>query len=170
MKRLFDGAMGGGAQIVAGGSFDGRSIAPTILDGVAADAAIMQEEIFGPLLPVIRYRSLDDALRVVNEREKPLVLYLFSRSRDVIRRVVRGTRAGGTAVNDTLVHFYQRNLPFGGVGNSGMGKAHGVYGFEAFSNARGVLEQPLPFSGLQLLYPPYARFKQKLIDFTIRYL
>jgi aldehyde dehydrogenase (NAD+) len=170
VKRLFDGAVGRGAQVVAGGSFDGRNIAPAILDGVPPDAAIMQEEIFGPILPVIRYRSLDEALQVINEREKPLVLYLFSRSRDVIRRVLRGTRAGGTAVNDTLVHFYQRNLPFGGVGNSGVGKAHGVYGFEAFSNARGVLEQPFPFSSIQLLYPPYNKFKQKLIDFTIRYL
>ena len=73
------------------------------------------------------------------------------------------------AVNDTLVQFYQHNLPFGGVGNSGMGKAHGVYGFEAFSNARGILEQPTRLSGIQLMYPPYTRFKQKLIDFTLRY-
>ena len=170
VKRLFDGAVDRGAQVVAGGEFDGRNVAPTILDDVAPDAAVMQEEIFGPLLPVMRYRSLDDALRIIDEREKPLVLYLFSRSRAVIRDVLRRTRAGGTAVNDTLVHFYQPNLPFGGVGNSGMGKAHGVYGFEAFSNARGVLEQPLPFSTIQLLYPPYTKFKQKLIDFTIRYL
>ena len=170
VKRLFDGAVARGAEVVAGGSFDGRNVAPAILDGVAPDAAIMQEEIFGPILPVIRYRSLDEALQVINEREKPLVLYLFSRSREVIRRVLRDTRAGGTAVNDTLIHFYQRNLPFGGVGNSGVGKAHGAYGFEAFSNARGVLEQPFPFSGIQLLYPPYSKFKQKLIDFTIRYL
>ena len=130
----------------------------------------MREEIVGPLLPGLPYKTLADAYRVINEREKPLVLYLFSRSRAVIRDVLRRTRAGGTAVNDTLVHFYQPNLPFGGVGNSGMGKAHGVYGFEAFSNARGVLEQPLPFSTIQLLYPPYTKFKQKLIDFTIRYL
>jgi aldehyde dehydrogenase (NAD+) len=170
VKRLFDGAIAGGAQVVAGGTFDQRKVAPTVLDNVAPDSAVMQEEIFGPLLPIIRYRSLDDALRMINEREKPLVLYLFSRSRAVIRDVLRGTRAGGTAVNDTLVHFYQRNLPFGGVGNSGVGKAHGFYGFEAFSNARGVLEQPLPFSTIQLLYPPYNKFKQKLIDFTIKYL
>ena len=170
IKRLFDGAVARGAQVVAGGSFDDRKVAPTVLDNVASDAPIMQEEIFGPLLPVIRYKSLDDALRVINEREKPLVLYLFSRSRAVIRDVLRGTRAGGTAINDTLVQFYQHNLPFGGVGNSGMGKAHGFYGFEAFSNARGVLEQPLRFSTIQLLYPPYNKFKQKLIDFTIKYL
>ena len=73
-------------------------------------------------------------------------------------------------INDTLVHFYQVNLPFGGVGNSGIGKAHGFYGFAAFSNARGVVEQPTRFSAIQLLYPPYTDFKRKLIDFMLRYL
>ena len=161
VRRLLGGAAPGG---------EGRHIPPTVLEDVALDAPLMQEEIFGPLLPVIPYRSLDDALRVIEDREKPLVLYLFSRSRAVIRDVLRRTRAGGTVVNDTLLHFYQHNLPFGGVGNSGMGKAHGFYGFEAFSNARGVLEQPLPWSTIQLLYPPYTKLKQKLIDFTMKYL
>jgi aldehyde dehydrogenase (NAD+) len=170
IKRLLDGAVAGGAKIVSGGTIDGRGVAPTLIDDVAPDAAVMREEIFGPLLPIVPYRTLDEALQVINEREKPLVLYLFSRSRAVIRRVMHGTRAGGTAINDTLVQFYQHNLPFGGVGNSGMGKAHGVFGFEAFSNARGVLEQPTRFSTIQLLYPPYTKLKQKLIDFTIRYL
>ncbi len=110
-----------------------------------------------------------DALRIINEKERPLVLYLFSRSRRVIRDVLAKTSAGGTAVNDTLVHFYQLNLPFGGIGNSGIGKAHGVFGFEAFSNLRGVFEQPTRFSTIQLLYPPYTAFKQKLIDLTLKY-
>jgi len=169
VKKLFDGAMSGGAEVVSGGKFDARKIGPTVLDHVVPDAPIMHEEIFGPLLPIIPYRTLDDALRVINAREKPLVLYLFSRSRQVIRDVLRGTRAGGTAINDTLIQFYQLNLPFGGVGNSGMGKAHGVFGFEAFSNARGVFEQPTRFSTIQLLYPPYNKWKQKLIDLTIKY-
>ena len=130
----------------------------------------MREEIFGPLLPVISYRDIDEALKIINERERPLVLYLFSRKREVIDRVLRQTRAGGTVINDTLIHFYQLNLPFGGVGQSGIGKAHGRFGFEAFSNARGVLEQPTRFSGIQFLYPPYTRFKQKLIDFVVRHL
>jgi aldehyde dehydrogenase (NAD+) len=108
-------------------------------------------------------------VRVINDREKPLVLYLFSRDRGVIDRVLQQTRAGGTVINDTLVHFYQLNLPFGGVGESGIGKAHGRFGFEAFSNARGVLEQPTRFSMIQLLYPPYNVFKRKLIDITLRW-
>ena len=169
VKRLFDGAVAGGAEVVAGGQFNDRSVAPTLLANVDPESPLMQEEIFGPLLPMITYRTIDDALRVIAAREKPLVLYLFSRSRKVIRDVLRRTTAGGTAINDTLVHFYQLNLPFGGVGESGIGKAHGIFGFEAFSNARGVFEQPTRFSAIQLLYPPYTKFKKKLIDLTIRY-
>jgi len=153
-----------------GHSGEGRKIPMTIVENVAVDGPLMREEIFGPVLPIVPYRDVDDAIRIVNEREKPLVLYLFSRKRQVIDRILRRTRAGGTVVNDTLIHFYQLNLPFGGVGQSGMGKAHGFFGFQAFSNARAVLEQPLRFSGIQLLYPPYTKFKQKLIDFTVRYL
>jgi len=148
---------------------DARAIPPTIVDGAAEDAPVMQEEIFGPVLPILPYRTLDDAVRIVAERETPLVLYLFSRDARVQREVLRRTRAGGTAINDTLLHFYQLNLPFGGAGNSGVGKGHGVFGFEAFSNARGVFEQPTRFSMIQLLYPPYTKFKQKLIDLTLKY-
>ncbi len=170
MKRLFDDAVGRGARLVTGGVFDGRRIAPTVIADVSADSTLMREEIFGPILPVITYRTIDEALRIIGERDRPLVLYLFSRSRSLIRSVIGGTRAGGTVINDTLLHFYQINLPFGGVGESGIGKAHGRFGFEAFSNARAVLEQPMRFSSIQLFYPPYTAFKQKLINFMLRYL
>ena len=150
-------------------SSDPRLVAPTIVDGAAEDAPAMQEEIFGPVLPIVAYKTLEDAYRVIAEREKPLVLSLFSRDARVQRDVLRRTRAGGTAINDTLLHFYQLNLPFGGVGNSGVGKSHGVFGFEAFSNARGVFEQPTRWSMIQLLYPPYTKFKQRLIDLTLKY-
>lgn len=169
VRRLLDTAVAGGAEVVTGGEVRDRSCPPTVIANVPLDAPIMQEEIFGPLLPIVSYRTLDDALRVIAEREKPLVLYLFSRDRGVKRTVLRRTTAGGTVINDTLLHFYQSNLPFGGVGHSGVGKAHGFYGFEAFSNARGVFEQPTRFSMIQMLYPPYTRFKQKLIDLTLRY-
>ena len=155
---------------LSGGAAQGRDVPLTIMENVAADAPAMREEIFGPLLPLIPYRNLDEAVRIINEREKPLALYLFSRDRGVIDRVLQQTRAGGTVDNDTMIHFYQLNLPFGGVGESGFGKGHGRFGFEAFSNARGVLEQPWRFSGIQLLYPPYTWFRQKLIDFTLRWL
>ncbi len=156
-------------KLAGGLTAEGRRVPLTIMETVAADAPVMREEIFGPLLPVISYRDIGEALRIINEREKPLVLYLFSRERAVIDTVLRHTRAGGSVINDTLIHFYQLNLPFGGVGGSGMGKAHGFFGFEAFSNARGVLEQPTRYSLIQLLYPPYTAFKKKLIDFTLRY-
>jgi len=146
-----------------------RAMPPALVEQPAEDSELMQEEIFGPVLPIVSYRTLDDAYRIIDEREKPLTLYLFSRDRRVQQDVLRHTRAGGTAINDTLLQFYQLNLPFGGVGNSGVGKGHGRFGFEAFSNARGVLEQPTRFSMIQLLYPPYTRFKQKLIDLTLRY-
>lgn len=148
----------------------GRKVPLMILENVSADAPVMKEEIFGPLLPIIPYRDLGEALDIINQRDHPLVLYLFSRERRVIKRVLQETRAGGSVINDTLIHFYQLNLPFGGVGESGIGKAHGRFGFEAFSNARGVLEQPTRFSGIQFLYPPYTKLKQKLIDFTVRWL
>lgn len=169
IKRLFDDAVSGGAEVVAGGGFEQRTITPTLLANVNPESPVMQEEIFGPLLPMITYRTIDEALRVIAAREKPLVLYLFSRSRKVINDVIKRTTAGGTSINDTLVHFYQLNLPFGGVGESGVGKAHGVFGFEAFSNARGVFEQPTRFSAIQLLYPPYTNFKKKLIDLTLKF-
>ncbi|HEV3485266.1 MAG TPA: aldehyde dehydrogenase family protein, partial [Vicinamibacterales bacterium] len=171
VKRLFDDAVERGAEILTGGTFRGREIAPTVLGDVPPDAPLMQEEIFGPILPVLSYRSLDEAFDVIAAREKPLVLYAFSRDRRVVKQILRRTTAGGTAVNQTLVHFYQLNLPFGGVGHSGIGRSHGFYGFEAFSNVRGVLDQRLKFSPIELLYPPYrGKLKEKLIDFTVKWL
>jgi aldehyde dehydrogenase (NAD+) len=162
----------GGAVVISGGAVDEATndISPTLVENVDPSSALLQQEIFGPLLPIVPYTDLDEALAFIRQRDKPLVLYLFSRSRDVIRRVLRGTSAGGTAINDTLVQFFHTGLPFGGAGASGIGKSHGVFGFEAFSNARGILEQPMRRTPLQLMYPPYTKFKQKLIDFTLKYL
>ncbi len=171
VKRLVDSAVAQGAQAIVGGTANGRVIEPTVLTNVAPDAAVMQEEIFGPVLPVLTYKTMDDAFRTIDAREKPLVLYIFSRDRGVVQRILENTRAGGTAVNHTLIQFYNLELPFGGVGHSGVGKGHGFYGFEAFSNARGVFDQKLPFAATDLLVPPYVgKFKQKLIDFTVRWL
>ncbi|MEO6259626.1 MAG: aldehyde dehydrogenase family protein [Thermoanaerobaculia bacterium] len=169
MRALIDDAVKRGAGVVLGGGSNGRIVEPTILQNPDLQSAVMQEEIFGPILPVISYRTLDDALAVIAAREKPLVLYLFARNRRVIRDVIRNTSAGGTVINDTLVHFFQTYLPFGGVGRSGMGRAHGFFGYESFSNIRAVLDQPTRFSALQWMYPPYGRFKRKLIDWTLRW-
>jgi aldehyde dehydrogenase (NAD+) len=171
VQRLIDKAVEQGAQVVAGGSAQGRAMDATLLTNVPADAAVMQEEIFGPVLPIISYRTLEEAFALIEAKEHPLVLYIFSRNRGVAREIVRRTRAGGTAINHTLIHFYQLDLPFGGVGHSGMGRSHGFAGFEAFSNPRGILDQRLPFSAIEMLYPPYGgKLKQLLIDFTLRWL
>lgn len=171
VKKLVDGAVAHGARIEYGGTMRGREIEPTVLSNVAPHEPVMQEEIFGPVLPVMTYRSLDDAFRTIEERERPLVLYAFTRDRKTARRIVERTRAGGTVINHTMIHFYELELPFGGVGQSGMGKSHGFYGFEAFSNARGVLDQKLRFSAIEMLFPPYTgRWKQKLIDWTVKWL
>ena len=171
VHKLLDAAIAQGAEVVGGGTGEGRALKPTVLTNVAPDAAVMQEEIFGPVLPVLTYRTLDDAFAMIESREKPLVLYIFSRTRSVIRKILSRTRAGGTSINHTLLHFYALDLPFGGVGNSGVGKSHGFYGFEAFSNARGVLQQRLPFSAIELLFPPYVgKWKQRIIDLTVRWL
>lgn len=171
VKRLIDQAVGDGSTIALGGSTQGRKIDATVLTNVPPDSAVMQEEIFGPVLPVLTYRSLDEALEIIEGKEHPLVLYIFSRDRKVARQIIRGTRAGGTAINHTMIHFYELDLPFGGVGHSGVGKSHGFAGFEAFSNPRGVLDQRLPFSAIEMLFPPYkGKLKEMLIDFTIRWL
>ena len=171
VKRLIDEAVAAGAHVAVGGASRGREIEPTILTDVSSDAAVMQEEIFGPVLPVMTYRTLEDAFHTIEAREKPLVLYIFSRDRSVVDAILRRTRAGGTAINHTMVHFYNLELPFGGVGHSGVGKGHGFYGFEAFSNARGVLDQRLPLGPTDLLRPPYgSKLQKKIIDLTLRWL
>ncbi len=169
IRQLLDDALQRGAKVLAGGESKERDFPVTILENVSPDATLMKQEIFGPLLPVSTYRTMDEALKTIAEREKPLVLYLFSRDRRIIRQVLGGTTAGGTAVNETLIHFFQLYLPFGGVGESGIGKSHGFFGFEAFSNARGILQQPTRFSSIQLMYPPYNKFKRKIVDLTLKY-
>ncbi|MEQ8707097.1 MAG: aldehyde dehydrogenase family protein [Phaeodactylibacter sp.] len=159
-----------GATIEIGGRRDASSdyIEPTVVSGVPDDALLMQEEIFGPVLPIRTFRSLETPLQVINSKEKPLALYLYSKSERNIRHILQGTRAGGTCINNNDVHFMQPNLPFGGSNNSGIGKSHGWYGFEAFSNARAVYRQYLP-GALELLMPPYTSLKQRIIDLTIKW-
>lgn len=171
VRRLYDNAVAGGAAAITANVFgeEERRIRPAVLANVRPDAAVMQEEIFGPLLPMITYQTLDEAIAFVNDREKPLVSYLFSRSRRVAEDFIAGTTAGATVVNHTLIHFFQLNLPFGGTGQSGVGKGHGFFGFQSFSNARGLLDQRTRFSPIELMFPPYTRWKRKLIDLTLRY-
>lgn len=159
-----------GANIEAGGNYnsDEDFISPTVVTNVPKDSLLMTEEIFGPVMPVTEFSDISEVIDTINSKEKPLALYIYSKSRKNINHIMANTRAGGTCINHSAVHFFNNNLPFGGSNNSGIGKGHGWYGFQAFSNARGVLKQHIP-NALELLLPPYNDFKQKLIDLTIRY-
>lgn len=171
LKQYLQDAISEGAVLEIGGETNEkeRFIAPTVLSNVNLKSTIMQDEIFGPLLPLMVYQDLNEVILHIKEHEKPLALYIFSKQDGVINKVIRETRAGGTVVNHNTLHFFNNELPFGGSNNSGIGKAHGKYGFEAFSNARAVMKQWSPFSALDLLMPPYSNFKQKIIDLTIRF-
>jgi aldehyde dehydrogenase (NAD+) len=116
----------------------------------------MQEEIFGPILPVITYNNLQEAIDLVNRKEKPLALYVFSDSKPDRTKIIKETSAGGTCVNDVLVHIGNPNLPFGGVNNSGIGSCHGVFGFKTFSHERAVVFQS-KLGLTQMIYPPYEK-------------
>ena len=159
-----------GAKLFHGGQSEASQnyIEPTIVTDVPLDSDLMQKEIFGPVLPVIAYRNLQEALDIINAKEKPLALYIYSKSKKNIKLITKSTRAGGTCINNNDVHFFNNNLPFGGSNNSGIGKSHGRFGFEAFSNARSFYKQDIP-GALELLMPPYNNFKRKLIDLTIKW-
>ncbi|MFZ9029374.1 MAG: aldehyde dehydrogenase family protein [Crocinitomicaceae bacterium] len=171
VRGLIDDAVSKGATIRAKGESDPQEkyIPPTLLTNIPHGTRIMDEEIFGPVLPIFTFNKLSEAIEIVNEREKPLALYIFSKSKKNIDYIHSNTRAGGGCVNHVGIHFFNNELPFGGINNSGMGKAHGWYSFQAFSNARGILHQKLP-SFLEVVAPPYTNFKAKLVDFTIRWL
>jgi aldehyde dehydrogenase (NAD+) len=170
LKRLVDSACAAGARLEMGGRFsEGRFVSPTVLTNVPLDAPVMQEEIFGPVLPVLGYQSLDEALAVVNQRPNPLALYIFSTDDDSIERILAGTRAGGSLVNDVVVHFANLALPFGGAGFSGIGRAHGYAGFQAFSHERSVMRQPRR-TLLELFYPPYGKLSEGLARLVARFL
>lgn len=158
VKGLLDDAAARGAHIAFGGHTDvlERYIEPTILTGVPEGALIWEHEIFGPLLPVQAYRTLDDALARINGGAKPLALYMFSRREKNIRRFVAETRGGGVTINECALQFFNPELPFGGHNASGIGKYHGESGFMEFSNSRAVARQHSPVPTTNLFLPPYG--------------
>lgn len=160
VSTLIDQAVAAGARIEAGGVRDRREryIAPTLLSHVEGDSPIMQEEIFGPVLPVLTYRSRDELFEFLHARPKPLAMYVFSGSDAHVEEVLGRTTAGGTVINNCLIHLINPELPFGGVGESGFGNYHGRFGFETFSHARAVAEQRRPRL-THLFQPPYARLR-----------
>jgi coniferyl-aldehyde dehydrogenase len=159
-----------GAQILAhdaATSGEGYRIAPTIIINTSPDCRLMQEEIFGPVLPIIPYDSLDHAIGFINERPRPLALYVLSQTSAVTRKVLELTHSGNVTVNGTLLHIAQNDLPFGGIGPSGLGAYHGRDGFRRFSHARGVATVRL-FNPARFAMPPYGRIARLLKRFMMR--
>ncbi len=161
-ERLIDYLNDG--TIVYGGEHQiaERYLQPTILTDVASDAAVLQEEIFGPILPIIKIRNLAEAIQYIQERDKPLALYGFSQSQQSLQQLTEQTHAGNQCNNDTLMFMLNPHLPFGGVGPSGMGNYHGKAGFDTFSHHKSVMTRSFKFDP-SFRYPPYTSFKQKLM-------
>ncbi len=171
VKSYIEDAVSNGAKILHGGRINTKTnyIEPTMISDMEDNSKLMTEEIFGPILPIKTFKNLSEVSDYINKGEKPLALYIYSTSNKNIDFLLNNTRAGGSTINHSAMHFFNNNLPFGGSNNSGIGKSHGFFGFEAFSNARGILRQHTPFSAIELMMPPYSNFKQKLIDLTIRW-
>ncbi|RKH53463.1 aldehyde dehydrogenase family protein [Corallococcus llansteffanensis] len=169
---LLDRTVAQGARVVAGGGVhaETRFIAPTVLADVTPEAPVMEEEIFGPLLPVLRFESLDEVVTQVRAGGKPLAMYVFSQDEATVERLLKETSAGGTVVNNVVLHNVNPHLPFGGIGQSGVGAYHGETGFKAFSHERAVVRQGRT-AFTNLFFPPYrgkaprlARLASKLFE------
>lgn len=172
LAGLLEDAQTRGATVACGGTVDAAQnyIEPTLLTNVPAGARVLEEEIFGPLLPVLTFRDLRETSAYINARLKPLAQYIFTTSAESRRYLLDSVSAGGAGVNETVLHFAHPELPTGGVGNSGLGKAHGHAGFLAFSNEKGVMRQRVGFTGIKAMYPPYTSKVRRLIGWLVNYL
>ena len=158
-----------GEKICCGGygNQDTLQITPTVLEDVSWDAPVMQEEIFGPVLPVLTFKTLDEAIEKVKEREKPLALYLFTQRKDVEEKVLRTLSFGGGCINDTIIHLATSRMGFGGVGNSGMGSYHGKKSYETFSHEKSIVKKHT-WIDLPIRYRPYTKGKEMLLRMFLR--
>ena len=172
LNALLKDALDKGAELVFGEDADESDcfLPPIALKNVSQDMELMEEEIFGPILPVLSYNNLDEALELVNSKPKPLALYYFGTNSKTRKRIEKETSSGNLVINDCVMHFIHINLPFGGVNNSGIGKSHGYFGFLAFSNEKGTLKQRVGFTTSKLIYPPYTGFKKFVISVLKKYL
>lgn len=156
-------------KLILGGENDTASlrIAPVVMDQVTEDDAVMQEEIFGPLLPVLTVGSMEEAIAFVNRRPKPLALYLFTENRETEKNVLEYTSFGGGCINDTIIHLATSQMGFGGVGNSGMGSYHGKKSFETFSHEKSIVKK-YTWMDLPMRYQPYTGWKEKLVRMFVK--
>ena len=173
LRGLLDDARAKGARVVETGPSPERAkhrahtLPPTLVFDVRDDMRIMREEIFGPVLPIVTYRDLDEAIAFVNARPRPLGLYYFGSSAPNRRQVLTRTTSGGVTINGTLLHYVQDDLPFGGIGASGFGVYHGIEGFRAFSHQKAVFEVGR-WNGGALLRPPFGRLTDFILSFMLR--
>ena len=151
-------------EILCGGRHDAASrwIEPTVLGNVSPDAPVMQEEIFGPILPVLTYQYLSDVEAFVNSRPKPLALYLFTTKRKIEKRILKNISFGGGCINDTIIHLATSRMGFGGVGGSGMGSYHGKYSFQTFTHTKSIVKK-YNWIDLPMRYQPYTFWKELLV-------
>lgn len=170
LKSVFDMTVKEGAKVCEGGWFIEEEcyISPTVLTDVGKDSHIMEEEIFGPILPVLTYEGIDDVIEYINSKPTPLVLYVFSRDKRFYTHIINNVISGDCLINDVIAHYANHKLPFGGHNASGIGKSHGYYGFKEFSHLRSIMVQP-KHTMIQLLYPPYSDFVKKLIRWSVKY-
>ncbi len=169
-KRITSYLNGIEDKLVVGGQTDEEQkyIAPTLIFDPSLNSEVMQEEIFGPLLPIVEVESMDEAIEFVNSREKPLALYLFSSNEQTVKQVTKKTSAGTLSINDTLVFMLNPEFPFGGVGHSGMGAYHGKWGFDTFSHLKPVLHKSF-IADAPIRYAPYSSWKQKMFKFLSKF-
>lgn len=156
-------------RILSGGTYrnDTLQICPTLLEITDSNVEVMQEEIFGPILPVLYFRDFNDAIHIANAKDKPLALYVFTENTTHEKEALLQIPAGGVCINDCMLHLSCQNLPFGGVGKSGMGYSHGKYGFETFCRYKAVLKKPYNFD-IPVRYRPYTKFKLMLAKMFLR--
>ncbi|MFP5520405.1 MAG: aldehyde dehydrogenase family protein [Bdellovibrionia bacterium] len=156
-------------QILSANSSGEKFFAPRVVSGVNQSLQLMKEEIFGPILPIMTYSNIQEAVDFVNKNERPLALYIFGKDKNSINSILESTVSGGACVNDTVIHLANHHLPFGGIGPSGLGSYHGYFGFKAFSHEKAVLIQSSWNKSMQLFYPPYNGFKQKILDLLLKF-
>lgn len=172
LKHLLEQTIASGATVHLGGIMDDADnyLSATLLRDVPETAPVMDEEIFGPILPIAPYSDIQTVIAHICRRPKPLAINIFSQRDSATAHLIAQTSAGTTCINDTTLPFIHPNLPFGGVNTSGIGKAHGYYGFMAFTNERAVVEQRVGITSAKLLYPPYKKAVQQTIDLVTKWL
>lgn len=168
---LLNDAIEKGATLEMGGNHDeaNKFIEPTVLSDVSEDTGLWKEEIFGPILPVNTYNDLQGVIDHINAGDKPLSLYVFTRNSSIADEIRTKTSSGSFCLNDVVIQYAHPNLPFGGVNASGIGKSHGYFGFQEFSNAKSVVKQRVGLTNVLVFYPPFNNFKQKVVDLLIKY-